>query len=89
MEFTFNYFSDGKNEIDFVITRPKKVFELIQVSKDISDSDTLKREINGLERAAKLLKPNKLVIVNEDKEEIINSGGLEIELIPLWKYLLK
>lgn len=84
-----NYFNDGKSEVDFVITNEKNEVTLIQVSKDLSDSETLKRELNALERAAKSLQPEKMYIINENKDEVVRLSFGEIELVPLWLYLLK
>ncbi|OGU60675.1 MAG: hypothetical protein A2X64_08095 [Ignavibacteria bacterium GWF2_33_9] len=84
-----NYFNDVTCEVDFVITNPQNEINLIQVSKDISNPDTLKRELAALQRALSVLQAKKIILINEDKEETIQYGNSEIEVVPLWKYLLQ
>ncbi|MBX3044439.1 MAG: ATP-binding protein [Candidatus Kapabacteria bacterium] len=82
-----NYFSDGKSEVDFVITDERNRLTLIQVAYNISDSETYRREIDSLVNAAKHLKPQKILLINEDREDIVIIKDIEINIIPLWKYL--
>jgi uncharacterized protein len=83
-----NYFSDGKCEVDFVTIDEKNDITLIQVAKDISSITTLQRETNALIKAVEKIKAGKLMIINEDIENTIETSGCIIEIVPLWKYLL-
>ena len=83
-----NYFSDGKSEVDFVITDERNSITLIQSAYNISDSETYRRETDALVNSAKYLNPQKILLINEDKEDVVNINGIEINIIPLWKYLL-
>lgn len=83
-----NYFSDVKSEVDFVITDDKNRITLIQAAYNISDSETYRRETDALLNSAKHLNPQKILLINEDKEDVVNINGVEINIIPLWKYLL-
>jgi predicted AAA+ superfamily ATPase len=76
-------------EVDFAIRKGKKLTELIQVTWDLSDLDTRKRELNALVKAAKEFRVDALtVIVHENHEEEIVIGSHRINIIPAWKWLL-
>ena len=81
-----------KEEVDFVIKNNGKIDKLIQVSYDISDQDTKKREIRALLKASKALKCKNLLVINKDYygEEDLEWFGIKrkIKFIPLWKWLL-
>ncbi len=70
-------------EVDFVVSRGLKVEELIQVSYDIEDPDTRKRELKALEKAGEELNCKNKTVITWDYEE---EG--EIKFIPLWKWLV-
>jgi predicted AAA+ superfamily ATPase len=82
-----------KEEVDFVIKNNGKIDKLIQVSYDISDQDTKKREIRALLKASKALKCKNLLIINKDYygEEDLGWFGIKrkVKFIPLWKWLLQ
>ena len=71
-------------EVDFVVSRGLKVEELIQVSYDIEDPDTRKRELKVLEKAAEELGCKNKTVITWDYEE----DG-EVRFVPLWKWLLQ
>jgi predicted AAA+ superfamily ATPase len=77
------YYHNGV-EVDFVVPEQKMA---IQVSYSIRDFDTRKREINGLLQIAKRQDIEKFLIITKDEEEIINENGIEIQVIPVWKWL--
>ncbi len=66
----------------------KNGITLIQVAKDISDSSALQRETNAIIRASQKINSKHLLLINEDKEEIIENDNNQIQVIPLWKYLI-
>ena len=82
------YWSDGRNEVDFVIKQGLKVKQLIQVCHDIEDYDTRKREIKALLKASAELKCSDLVVITKDKEGEEKIEGKKIKYIPLWRWLL-
>ncbi len=53
-------------EVDFVLQDDNKVYELIQVSADVSNQKTANREKRALFEAAKELNCNNLTIITED-----------------------
>lgn len=78
------YFYNQNVEVDFYL--PEHQW-LIQVSYNISDPQTLTREVNGLLKAAKFLKAQRLQIVTRNEERIIEQDGVTIEVVPIWKFL--
>ena len=52
---------------------------------------TRAREIGALQKVAKFLKAQKCLVVTYDQEETIqlNDSGLEIEVVPVYKFLLE
>lgn len=83
-----SFFSNDNFEIDFVIKENNKVVKLIQVSKDIYENNTYKREIKSLINGSKLFHCNNLYLISESIEDSIVIDDSTINIIPLWKYLL-
>ena len=52
----------------------------------MSDEETKKREIKGLLNACKAFSLSKGLIVTYDSEEMFKSDGIEIELVPFFKW---
>ena len=83
------YWKDLKQkECDFVIKEGLKITEAIQVTYNIEDPDTKKREINGLMAAMKEFDLSSGLIITEDFEDRQTIDGKIITFIPLWKWLL-
>jgi len=83
------YYSAADYEIDFVIHNNKKVDSLIQVAFSMEDPTTRKREIKALINGAKDLRCKSLIIISWEEEATEEIDGLKIEIIPIWKWLLK
>ncbi|TSA11174.1 MAG: ATP-binding protein [Deltaproteobacteria bacterium] len=75
-------------EIDFVIKRGPKIEEAIQVSISLVDKMVKEREIRALMEAKEELNPPNLVILTEDEEGQETIGDVEINIFPLWKWLI-
>ena len=85
----FYYWKDSSGaEIDFIATKGRKIMELIQVSYDMSEKGTEKREINAILKASEKLKCKEAKIITWDCDGIKRVDGLEIKCIPLWKWLV-
>ena len=89
----FFYWRNKKNEeVDFVVKKGKKIETLIQVCYDIKNPETFDREIKSLLKASKDLNCKNLMIINQNKEEILEKEwfGIKcrIKFVPLWKWLL-
>lgn len=82
------YIKAPNYEVDFLIREGRTLSELIQVSWSLDDEKTKNREVKALILAAKEYKIKKLLIITMATETIINTDGLEIQILPLWKWLL-
>jgi predicted AAA+ superfamily ATPase len=83
----FYYKTRNDREIDFVCRKGHRVEQLIQVSYDITNPRTLKRELDALIEAAVELTCENLLLITWDKEEVIKKNELEIKLVPASKWL--
>jgi hypothetical protein len=85
----FYYYRDksGK-EVDFVIRDGRKVKECIQVSYEVEEERTFKRETGNLLKVMDEFKLRKGNLITGHKEDKIEISGKTIEFIPLWKWLL-
>ena len=72
-------------EVDFYVP---EVSLAVQASFDINDDETRRREVAALVSLHKAFSLQRAVIVTRDHEEQITEGGLTIEVIPIWKWLL-
>lgn len=79
------YYNKGV-EVDFCIP---EINTAIQVSYKIDDIDTYEREVRGLAKFLKAFKEYHGLIVTWDTERQINEDGLSIDVVPVWKWLLK
>lgn len=79
------YYNKGV-EVDFCIPETNTA---IQVSYKIDDIDTYEREVRGLAKFLKAFKQYHGLIVTWDTERLINEDGLSIDVVPVWKWLLK
>jgi len=80
------FFNTPNHEVDFYV--PEKSLA-VQVSYSISDSETRKREVDGIISLAKFQNVETLFIVTKEEEETIISDGRTIQVIPLWKWLIQ
>lgn len=83
------YYHNRKKECDFVIKEKNKIVEAIQVSWSIYNDETRKREIEGLIDALKTYNLNKGLILTESDEEQLVVENYNIEIKPVWKWLLQ
>lgn len=81
------YYLKKRQETDFycVIEGEK---QLINVSVDISDTDTFEREINSLVEGMEFIGITKSVLITKDREGSMSVGDKLVNFIPLWKWLL-
>jgi len=74
-------------EVDFVIP---EVETAIQVCYTMNDAEcTLERETSALVKFQERIKTKKNIIVTFEDEGMIEKDGIEIEVIPAWKFILK
>jgi len=70
-------------EVDFVIKEGLDITEAIQVCYSLDDERTSQRELQALTEVKDALKVDRLTVITDDGE----SHG-EINIIPLWKWLI-
>lgn len=81
-----SFFWNSKNaEVDFVV--PEEGLA-VQVSYSMADADTFKRETDGLIKLSSVQTIKRMMVVTMDEERIAEKEDFQIELIPLWKWLL-
>lgn len=80
------YFYNKNIEVDFFIPKDHKA---IQASYSIADDTTRQREVKALLKLSEIYNLNKLEIVTWDEEMTIQENGTTIQVLPVWKWLLK
>ena len=85
------YLTRGKRqEVDFLVSddhgKPEMV---IQVSMDIGHPDTLRREMDPLVATANYFGTKHNLIITLSAEKRIEQGGVTIQALPAWKWLLE
>ena len=80
------YYYNDNIEVDFCLFEHGKA---IQVSYSIQDDKTFERESKALLAYSKRFDCKELFIITMDEEKEINLDGNIIQIIPLWKMLLK
>lgn len=86
---TYFWQSYTGEEVDFIIKEGKTVQELIQVSYDLSNPATKRREFKALIKASIELKCKKLTLITWEESKEEKFKGRRIEIVPLWKWLLE
>lgn len=86
-ENIFYWRDQGGKEVDFII-KNSGFRQLIQVCYEIT-LDNERREINSLISASRELDCKDLLVITWDQEYTIEKDGRRINVIPLWKWLLK
>lgn len=80
------YYFKQKQEIDFYVQLEQPY--LINVSYQLSDEQTRKREIDSLVEGMNYFNLSSAFIITSDTEEIIETDGKQIFVFPIWKWLL-
>lgn len=80
------YLKDRSGECDFVVCDGNKVLQCIQVSYDISNEKTRKREINGLLMAHRQTKCNNLLLLTDHEHEEMDINGVPVTIQPVYEW---
>lgn len=80
------YYYNKNVEVDFYI--PDDAIA-IQASYSIQNTETRVREVSALIALNKLYPLKRAIIITYDEEDIIEESNLTIEVIPIWKWLLR
>jgi len=83
------YYRDTNSECDFIVQEGNQIVEALQVTYNISNEETSKREIKGLLSACKKLNLSHGKIITYESEGKIIEGGVAISLIPFYKWILR
>ncbi|MBU4338662.1 ATP-binding protein [Patescibacteria group bacterium] len=85
------YYYKTKNnlEIDFLIKEKNAPSALIQVAQKLDDTKTKAREIKSLIVALGELNLSNGLILTEDEEGLVEQEGKTINILPVYKWLLK
>ena len=82
-----NYFK-GIRECDFVLSKNETVEKLIQVSWDVTDNDTYKREMEGLIEASNKLNCTDLTLITKDQLNTVDYKGHTVNIVPAYRFFL-
>ena len=82
-----SYFWNSKYaEVDFIVPEEELA---VQVSYSMTDDDTFRRETDALIKLHSVQPISKMTVVTMEEERIVEKEGFRIELVPLWKWLLR
>lgn len=79
---------DDQREVDVVVEQGTDVAEVIQIAYRLDTPGTQERELRALASAAERLEPKRARIVTWDEAGSLEVEGLEVEVVPLWRFLL-
>lgn len=80
------FFYNKGVEVDFYIPDEEMA---LQVSYSVDDSITREREVRALYQMSQVFSIKNAFIITWDEESTISQDGLDIEVIPVWKWLLR
>lgn len=81
------FYFKGKKECDFLVKEKNKIVAAVQVTATLTN-DNEDREINGLAEAATASGLNRGTIITINQEKKTNHQGIEITVVPAWKWLM-
>lgn len=86
-QYEDNVFFYNKNiEVDFVVPDDGLA---IQVAYSLADPTTEKRETDALMKFNAIMPMSQLIIITKDEEMVIEKDGTVINVLPVWKWLLR
>lgn len=83
------YYQGRSTEADFVVCDGNKTLAVYQVSYDISNDKTRKREIKGCIAGAKATKCDNIFLITDHESEVIEEDGYSIQVVPIWEWLTR
>lgn len=85
-----NVFFYNKNiEVDFYLPDVGWAIQVCLSLHNAEDTTTFERETSALVKFSRFLNSSRHIIITYDEEDIITIGNITIEVIPLWKWLLR
>ena len=83
------YYEETAGKADFVVCRGKTVIQIVQVSYDISNPKTLKREIKGLLLASAKTGCKNLLLITNSEQKTLEAGGMQIPVVAAYSWLVE
>lgn len=84
------YYFDNRNaEADFVVCNGNRVVGIYQVSYDIDNLKTRRREIKGAVVASKNTKCKNVYILTDHQSETIVHDDITIKVMPVWEWIVR
>lgn len=80
------YFYNKNIEVDFFIPKKQRA---VQVSYSLADATTKQREIKALMKLSEVYGTKNLEIVTWEEDSVLEETGISIQILPIWKWLLK
>lgn len=80
------YFYNKNVEVDFYLPKAQMA---IQVAFDIANDATRQREVKALLKLSEVYEIKSNTIITYDTETLLNENGIEIRVVPVWKWLLQ
>ncbi len=85
---SINYSQNG-SECDFLILDKEKIQRAVQVCYNLDDESTFNREIKGLVKTCQKFDLKKGYIINLEQDNTILVDGINISIVPAWRYLIE
>lgn len=85
----FYYKTKSGREVDFIVQAPNREKMLVQVCETLANEQTRKREVSALLEAMEEQGLSAGVIITRNEEDIITIEGKKIEVMPIWRFLLR
>ena len=82
------FFHKDQKECDFIVREGSRISKAIQVSVHLGTGKIKNREIAGLVEAMNSYGLKSGFILTEAEEEIIEIDFYQIQVLPIWKWLL-
>lgn len=82
------YYSERTTECDFIVCDGNRTVLAVQVSYDISNAKTRRREIDGLLTVSSKLKCDELLLITDHEYDDEEKNGKTIRIRPAYDYLL-
>ncbi len=83
------YFQSRSAEADFIVCDGNRTSAVYQVSYDISNAKTRRREIRGCIAAAKATDCDRLFLITDHESGLIEENGFTVTVLPVWEWLTK
>lgn len=83
------FYHKSRHECDFVIKEGIKITQAIQATVSLQDAGVRKRELKGILEAMNAYELSEGIIITESENEIIETNGKIIKVIPLYDWLEK